>query len=75
MCEMDFGIHKMDQLGILWLNLDCIEIISLPAFGLFSVGLVYCSRDLQVQISANLILKLGLTVLFTHFKIISLQYF
>ena len=42
---------------------------------IFSVDPVHCSRDPQVQILANFSLKLGLTALFTHLKIILLQYF
>ena len=41
----------------------------------FCVGLVHCSRDLQVQISVNFSLKLGSMALFTHLKIILLQCF
>ena len=39
------------------------------------MGHVYCSRDLQVQKSTSFILKMGLTALFTHLKIILLQCF
>ena len=39
------------------------------------MGLMHCSRDLQVRVSKNFSLKLGLTVLFTYLKIILLQYF
>ena len=39
------------------------------------VGPVYCSRDSQTIFSKKKILKLGLTTLFTHLKIILLQYF
>ena len=42
---------------------------------IFSMSPVHCSQDLQVIISANITLKLGLTVLFTYLKIILLQYF
>jgi len=41
-------------------------------FGLFSLGPVHCSQDLQVQENANIKLKMGLTVLFTYLKIILL---
>ena len=41
----------------------------------FSVGPVHYSWDSQVQISANFSLKLGPTILFTHLKILLLQYF
>ena len=41
----------------------------------FWLGPVHCSRDPQVRKNANLTLKLGPTALFTHVKIISLQYF
>ena len=40
-----------------------------------SPGPVYYSRDLQILYLAKKTLKLGPTVLFTHLKIISLQYF
>ena len=36
---------------------------------------MHCSWDPQVQNSVNFKLKLGLTALFTHLKIILLQYF
>ena len=39
------------------------------------MGLMHCSRDLQVRVSTNFSLKLGLTVLFTYLKIILLQCF
>ena len=39
------------------------------------VGLVHCSWDSQTSFSAKLSLKMGLTALFTHLKIILLQYF
>ena len=42
---------------------------------LHKVGPVHYSRDLQVLFSAKTTLKLGLMVLFTHLKIILLQYF
>ena len=42
---------------------------------IFYVGSVHCLRDPQVLFSAKTILKLGLTVLFTHLKIILLQHF
>ena len=45
------------------------------AFGLFPLGPVHCLRDSQVRNLANFALKLGLTVLFTHLKIILLQCF
>ena len=41
----------------------------------FLVGPMHCSRDLQVLFSAKTTLKLGPTTLFTHLKIILLQYF
>ena len=41
----------------------------------FCVGLMHYSRDPQIRILANFSLKLGPTVLFTHLKIILLQYF
>ena len=41
----------------------------------FCVRLVHCSRDLQILFSTKTTLKLGLIVLFTHLKIILLQYF
>ena len=41
----------------------------------FSMGPMYCSQDSQVRISANFTLKLGLTALFIHLKIILLQCF
>ena len=41
----------------------------------FLVGLVHYSRDLQILFSAKKTLKLGLTALFTHLKIILLQCF
>ena len=47
--------------------------MKLPAFSVFFVGLVHCSRDPQVQISAKIKLKLGPTILFKHLKIILLQ--
>ena len=39
------------------------------------MGPVHCLWNLQIWISANFSLKLGLTVLFTYLKIILLQYF
>ena len=39
------------------------------------VGSVYCSQDPQTTFSKKTTLKLGPTVLFTHLKIILLQYF
>ena len=41
----------------------------------FLVGLVHYSWDLQVLFLAKTTLKLDLTVLFTHLKIILLRYF
>ena len=41
----------------------------------FCVGLVHCTGNSQVQISANFSLKLGFMVLFTHLKLIFLQCF
>ena len=41
----------------------------------FCMGPVRCSRDPQVLFSAKTTLKLGLTTLFTHLKIILLQCF
>ena len=38
----------------------------------FLVGLVHCWRDLQILFSAKTTSKLGLTVLFTHLKMILL---
>ena len=49
--------------------------MKLPAFGIFSMGPVHCSRDTQVRISANVKLKLGPMSLFIHLKIILLQCF
>ena len=48
-----------------------------PMEAFFPVGSVnvHCSRDPQVPYSATFSLKLGLTVLFTHLKIILLQCF
>ena len=40
-----------------------------------SVGLMHCSRDLQVRKSVNFSLKLGHMAPSIHLKIISLQYF
>ena len=39
------------------------------------VGPMHCLRDLQVFFSANITSNLGPITLFTHFKIILLQYF
>ena len=44
-------------------------------FGLFSLGPVHYLRDPQVRKNANIKLKLDSTALFTHLKIILLQYF
>ena len=44
-----------------------------PTFHVFSP--VYCSQDPHVLFSQKFSLKLGLTILFTHLKIILLQYF
>ena len=52
-----------------------LDFTSASAFGVFSLGPVYCSRNLQVRKNAYFALKLGLTTLFTHLKIILLQYF
>ena len=41
----------------------------------FLVGLMHCSWDPQVFFLAKTTLKLGLMALFTHLKIILLQYF
>ena len=41
----------------------------------FFLDLVHYSQDSQVQENTNLTLKLDLTILFTHLKIILLQYF
>ena len=46
-----------------------------PVEVFFLVGLMHCSRDPQVPCSATFSLKLGLTTLFTHLKIILLQCF
>ena len=39
------------------------------------VGPVHCSRDPQTSFSVTFLLKIGLTALFTHLKIILLQCF
>ena len=44
-------------------------------FGIFSVGPMHYLQDPQVQKNENVKLKLGLTVLFIHLKIILLQSF
>ena len=41
-------------------------------FDVFLVGPVFCLWDPQVQKNVNIKLKLGLTTLFTHIKIILL---
>ena len=45
------------------------------ALGIFSVGPMHCSLDLQVRKNANVKLKLSPMALFTYLKIILLQYF
>ena len=55
--KVEFGLHWNYLSPYVW----CI-----------SVSSVHCSQDPQVQISANLTLKLSSTVLFTHLKIILL---
>ena len=54
------------------LSLDCIEKWKLERLAFFSVGPVHCSRDPQVRKNANVKLKLSLTTLFIHLKIILL---
>ena len=44
-------------------------------FAFICVDPVHCSRDSQVRILVKSTLKLSLTALFTHLKIILLQYF
>lgn len=44
------------------------------ASGVFCMGLVHWSRDPQTRISTNYSLKLGLTALFIHVKIILLHH-
>ena len=51
----------------------CLECFSVRLH--FSVGHMHCSQDLQVLLSPKITLKLDPTVLFTHLKIILLQYF
>ena len=58
----------------LWLSLDCTEKWNSLCLAFF-LGPVYYSQDLQVQISANVKLKVDFTTLFTHLKIILLQCF
>ena len=62
--------HRSLRLG---LDSNANALLCTPTF--FSMGLIYCSQDPQVQNLANITLKLGLTTLFTHLKIILLQYF
>ena len=57
------------------LSLDFTEKEKKIAFDIFSVGSMHCSQDPQVRKNANVKLKLDPTVLFTHLKIILLQYF
>ena len=44
-------------------------------FQCFPMGPVHCSWDLQTYFSTKFLLKMGPTALFTHLKIILLQYF
>ena len=54
-------------------DINAFSLLCMSAF--FYVGPMHCSQDLQVKNLANIILKLGPTALFTHLKIILLQYF
>ena len=56
------------------MGLDCTE-KEKNACLRFSVGPVHCSRDLQLRISVIFSLKLSLMALFTHLKIILIQWF
>ena len=57
------------------LGLDCNKKEKKICVCVFFVDPMHCSRDPQVQISTNFSLKLIPTTLFTHLKIILLQYF
>ena len=56
-------------LGWVWIALKRKKNLRLT---FFSVGLVHCSRDPQLQKIENVKLKLGLMILFTHLKFILL---
>ena len=62
-----FSQHLI-EFGLYWKIME-------STFDLFSMGLVHCSRDPQVQKNVNVKLKLGFTTLFTYLKIILLQCF
>ena len=49
--------------------------VCLCGFYAFLVGLVHCSWDPQISFLTKLSLKIGSIALFTHLKIILLQYF
>ena len=53
----------------------CFEKHISVAVVVFPADPMYCSRDPQTSFSTKLSLKIGLMALFTHLKIILLQYF
>ena len=55
-------------------RLDTVEMI-FQLRPVFVSGPVHCLRDPQTSFLTKLSLKMGSTVLFTHLKIILLQYF
>ena len=62
----------MGYLGWVWIAYG----VCIWALGISTVGPVHYSRDPQTFFfPLKLSLKMGLTVLFTHLKIILLQYF
>ena len=71
--KFSYEVVKTHQLhlGQVWIVLKSASVCGCA----FCVGLVHCSLDPQVRILTNFSLKLGLTVLFTHLKIILLQCF
>ena len=65
------------KLGVMTLEFGLsVDLDSVPHQALcFCVGFVHCSQNLQIRFCENFSLKLGFMILFTHLKIILLQYF
>ena len=66
---------EMQSKHILCVSLDSGRWSYFVRLRFFFLGLVYCSQEPQIRNLAKSTLKLGLTVLFTHLKIILYQCF
>ena len=66
--QLDKLIDATSNLASIWQA----RFAHFPVEAFFYVGLMHCSRDLQIQNSTTFSLKLNPTTLFTHLKFILL---